>query len=313
MTPRQLRYFVEIARTGSMTTAARTLRIAQPALSQHVALIEAELGTAVFVRQARGVQLTADGRRLLARATSLLQQFDNLRHDITAPPERPRGPVRLCIAGALATVLVAPLFRLVERALPDVRLVLSTAMSFEVRTRLEARQVELALMPNAFELPNLLATPLYEETFHLFGLARLFGEEDGPIRFADIGTRPLVAADRDHDLRRIIERTALALNCPLNVRYELNSPELSLALIRDGLAFAVMPPSAGGAACVPGPQAIRARMIVEPCLTRVQSVVSVADQPLSAAALAVQGALRAVVAQLVDEGLLQGRLLGEDA
>ena len=68
ITHRQLKYFVEIARTGSITTAATTLRIAQPALSHHIAAIEEELGVTLFERHARGVRLTAEGQRLLERS-----------------------------------------------------------------------------------------------------------------------------------------------------------------------------------------------------------------------------------------------------
>jgi DNA-binding transcriptional LysR family regulator len=59
MTPRQLKYFVEIARTGSITTAASTLHIAQPALSHHIAAMEEELGVSLLERHARGVRPTA--------------------------------------------------------------------------------------------------------------------------------------------------------------------------------------------------------------------------------------------------------------
>ncbi|MOA58883.1 HTH-type transcriptional regulator GltC [compost metagenome] len=64
MTPRQLRYFLEIARSGSLSLASAALRIAQPALSQHVAALEAELGVALFERHAKGVTLAAAGKRL---------------------------------------------------------------------------------------------------------------------------------------------------------------------------------------------------------------------------------------------------------
>ncbi|MGE4337626.1 MAG: LysR family transcriptional regulator [Pigmentiphaga sp.] len=73
MTPRQLKYFVAIARCGSIATAASHLHIAQPSLSQHLAALEEELGVAVFERHARGVTLTVEGQRLLERATSLVR------------------------------------------------------------------------------------------------------------------------------------------------------------------------------------------------------------------------------------------------
>jgi LysR family nitrogen assimilation transcriptional regulator len=306
ITHRQLKYFVEIARTGSITTAATTLRIAQPALSHHIAAIEEELGVTLFERHARGVKLTAEGQRLLDRASSILRQLDRLGDDVRHGGGQPRGPVNLCIAGAVASVLAVPLYRLLAARVPEVRLQLSTGMSTEVRVLVESRRVDLALMPTAFELPGLEAHPAFEESFYLFGSRQLFTGESGPIRFADIGMRPLVAPDRDHDLRELIERTALSLNCPLNVCYELNSTELSRALVSEGLACSIMPrnvyPQLNGGEVV-------AREVVEPSLTRTQSVVWVADNPLPPAGQAVHDALLDVIATLIEDGTLKARML----
>src|SRR5437588_1158095 len=65
---RQLHYFVTIAEEGQMTRAAKTLGVAQPALSQAVARLETELGVALFTRHSRGVRLTPAGEALLAKA-----------------------------------------------------------------------------------------------------------------------------------------------------------------------------------------------------------------------------------------------------
>lgn len=304
MTPRQLKYFVEIARTGSITTAASTLHIAQPALSQHIGSMEKELDVALFDRHARGVKLTAEGQRLLERASSILRQIDSLKDEVRDASALPRGAVKLCIAGAVAHVLAVPLYRLLAQRTPDLRLLLTTGMSIEARALVEARRVDLALMPTAFELPRLEARPLFEESFCLFGAARLFEGETGPIRFADIGARPLVAPDRDHDLRKLIERSALDLNCPLNVNYELNDAELSRTLVREGLAFAVMPrnvfPGADGSGIV-------AREIVEPEIRRVQSVVWMPDHALTPAGEAVRSALFEIVSSLIEAGVLVAR------
>jgi LysR family nitrogen assimilation transcriptional regulator len=306
ITHRQLRYFVEIARSGSMTTAATTLRIAQPALSHHIATIEEELEVVLFERHARGVKLTIEGQRLLDRAASMLRQMDRLKDEVRSAGGLPRGPVSLCIAGAVANVLAVPLFRLLEERVPDVRLQLTTGMSTEARVLVESRRVDLALMPTAFELPGLEAHAVFEEAFYLFGSSTLSEGETGPIRFADIGMRPLVAPDRDHDLRKLIERTALALNCPLNVRYELNSTELSRTLVNEGLAFSIMPRNA-----YPQLNAshIVVREVIEPALTRIQSIMWVADNPLSQAGEAVRAALLEVIGSLVEQCVLQARLV----
>ena len=69
---RQLRYFVEIAESGSFSAAAERLFIAQSALSRQVRELEQQLDTALFERTARQPRLTAAGLAFLPRARHLL-------------------------------------------------------------------------------------------------------------------------------------------------------------------------------------------------------------------------------------------------
>ena len=70
---RHLRYFVAMAETGSLMKASERLHVAQPALSVHLANLEAELGTTLVTRSNRGVELTPDGQFLYERAVALLK------------------------------------------------------------------------------------------------------------------------------------------------------------------------------------------------------------------------------------------------
>lgn len=304
MTPRQLKYFVEIARSGSITTAAGVLHIAQPALSHHIAAMEEELGVPLLERHARGVKLTVQGQRLLDRATAILRQMDGLRDDVRDASTAARGTVRLCIVNSVAPLLAVPLFRLLEARTPEIRLELATGMSSEARALLEARRVDLALLPTGFELARLQAVPALEERFCLFGRPWLMPGDGDSIRFRDLRCLPLAAPDRAHDLRKLVEREALAQNCPLDVRYEINSAELLRLLVREGLALAVMPRNAFPPDEV---QALAVREIVEPVMERTQSVAWVVDQALTPAGEAVRHLLLELIAGLIEDGTLIAR------
>ncbi|MDB6005670.1 MAG: hypothetical protein JWR15_2657 [Prosthecobacter sp.] len=70
----QIGYFIEIARQRSFTRAADRLHMAQPALSQQMKNLEAELGTALFIRGRKEEQLTAAGKEFLQRSEGILTQ-----------------------------------------------------------------------------------------------------------------------------------------------------------------------------------------------------------------------------------------------
>lgn len=74
----QLRYFIAVADEGQITRAAASLHIAQPALSQAIAHLEAELGIALFERTPRGVTLTSAGEVFLPKARAAVAGEDEL-------------------------------------------------------------------------------------------------------------------------------------------------------------------------------------------------------------------------------------------
>ena len=73
---RQLRTFSCVAELGSLSKASDTLRVAQPALSRQIKLLEHELRADLFTRNGRGMVLTDAGRVLLARTAGIVRQID---------------------------------------------------------------------------------------------------------------------------------------------------------------------------------------------------------------------------------------------
>lgn len=72
----QIRYFVAVAEEGHVGRAARTLRVAQPALSRQIRHLENELGTRLFIRTPRGMKLSEPGAVFLAHAQSILAEIE---------------------------------------------------------------------------------------------------------------------------------------------------------------------------------------------------------------------------------------------
>ena len=78
ITLQQLRYFIEIASEGSISAAADLLYVAQPTLSAAMKDLEARVGRALFIRSARGVELTVDGVEFLGYARQVVEQVSLL-------------------------------------------------------------------------------------------------------------------------------------------------------------------------------------------------------------------------------------------
>lgn len=74
---RHLRYFVTVAEEGTMTEAARVLRITQPSLSQQISALERRVGAPLFHRRPTGMELTEGGRVLYASASRVLAEIES--------------------------------------------------------------------------------------------------------------------------------------------------------------------------------------------------------------------------------------------
>lgn len=74
----RLRYFIEVARCGSFSVAAKKLYTAQPNLSKQISLMEQEIGVQLFIRTRRSVQLTAAGEYLLNQVRDIPDRLDEI-------------------------------------------------------------------------------------------------------------------------------------------------------------------------------------------------------------------------------------------
>lgn len=88
---RLLRYFLTIAREGSISRAAHVLNVTQPTLSRQMKDLEAELGHRLFMRGSHHISLTADGIRLRKRAEEIIDMV----HKTTAEFKAQRSEERL--------------------------------------------------------------------------------------------------------------------------------------------------------------------------------------------------------------------------
>ncbi|MBQ2580416.1 MAG: LysR family transcriptional regulator [Ruminococcus sp.] len=90
MTLQQLKYLIEVAETGSITTAAQRLFISQPSLSKSIAELEKEMGITIFNRSNRGVYLSQEGTKFLSYARQIVEQASLLESEykLSPPPSR---------------------------------------------------------------------------------------------------------------------------------------------------------------------------------------------------------------------------------
>lgn len=147
MISRRLSYFVAVAHELHVGRAAETLGMTQPALTQQLRVLEAEIGVPLVRRVGRGIALTEAGSALLPEARAALEQE---AHAIAIAQRVGRGEARSLNVGYVSTAMLEPalsqlLFRF-RTEVPDVELHLEEAVVADQLNGLQKQRLDLAIV-----------------------------------------------------------------------------------------------------------------------------------------------------------------------
>lgn len=121
---RCIEVFVEVARDGSFTGAARRLRMSRSAATKHIAWLEQSLGVKLLNRTTKHVGLTEAGAHALKQGKSLLDCYEEIGAGARELVERPRGIIRVGTPPSFGTHHLLPLVARFTETYPDIRILL---------------------------------------------------------------------------------------------------------------------------------------------------------------------------------------------
>jgi molybdate transport repressor ModE-like protein len=142
----RLRVLVAIARTGSVTAAARELHYSQPSVSHHLARLEAETGAKLVQRAGRGIRLTEAGRTLAERGAEILGRLDAAEAELSAHVGLSQGRVRLAAFPSALGTFVPRAAALLAARHPGLRVSLTEAEPPEAVRMLRAGYIDVAVI-----------------------------------------------------------------------------------------------------------------------------------------------------------------------
>ena len=154
--------------TGSFTEAARTLHITQPAVSLAIKRLEERLGTALLIRTRKRVTPSRPGELLAAGARLAFDALDSAIAQIANERAVPSGRVVIGCHESLAAYALPTFMARFLREYPKVELKLWNGRSQEVERELTAGRVDLALIVNPRQQPDLIIVPVFEDSVELF-------------------------------------------------------------------------------------------------------------------------------------------------
>src|SRR5262249_18081153 len=148
-----LRIFLAVADAGSMSGAARRLKVSQPTLSRRIAEMEYGLGEPLFVRKNQGIALAKAGRRLLPAAQGMAQWATEANRSLDAKNSPVSGRVRIAAAPAFALDFLAPIAEALKRRHPQITL---EVLASTERLNLSLGESDIALRKYPSNDPDLI-------------------------------------------------------------------------------------------------------------------------------------------------------------
>ena len=148
-----LRHFVELSETLHFGRASARANISTSALSRHIRQLEAELNVALFDRDNRTVELTPAGIRFQRYARDAVQQWDQIRFELTDPADHLRGEISLYCSVTASHSILFDLLNRFRPAHPGVEIRLQTGDPEYAIARVQALEEDLAIAARPATLP----------------------------------------------------------------------------------------------------------------------------------------------------------------
>jgi DNA-binding transcriptional LysR family regulator len=143
---RVLRYFLTVAREGSMTAAADFLHVTQPTLSRQIKDLEEELGKKLFIRSSHSINLTDEGMLLRKRAEEIIDMVDKLETEFNSMEETISGDVYIGGGETEAMRQIAWVVKDLRSTYPNIRYHLYSGNEDDVTERLDKGLLDFGIL-----------------------------------------------------------------------------------------------------------------------------------------------------------------------
>lgn len=241
---RDLELFVAVADAGSIARAAERSHTVASAISKRISDLENSLGCALLLRGAKGVELTAAGHALLARARVLLHQAAQLDDEMRRHATGARGYVRMFAnISAIVEFLPDALASFAQRH-PDIHVHLEEHISSAIATAVADNSADLGIVSELPAIDGLDTAPFREDDLVVVMKPDHPLAQRRSIAFAELVDQPFVGLHAGSALHRLLTRAAAEANRSVNWRVQVTSFDAACAMVAGGLGVSIVPKAA---------------------------------------------------------------------
>ncbi len=235
----QYRIFHEVARSGNISRAARELYISQPAISKAIGKLEDSLGTVLFTRNSRGVQLTEEGAVLYDHTRKAFAELSLGEQELRRFKDLHMGHIRIGVSNTLCRFIMLDYLKTFIERYPHIKITIESQSTTHTLSMLDEQRIDIGLVAEPDSLRDLefipvkdirdifAATPRYLENLRL--------REGAGADVFQAGNVMLL--DRENVTRRYIDDYMAVNHIEANNLLEVTTMDLLIEFTRIGLGI----------------------------------------------------------------------------
>lgn len=232
----QLRTFLAVLDTGSLSRASRQLELSQPTLGRHIRELEAAIGALLFTRSVRGLAPTETALTLIGDARLMGQAAEALQLKARGKSVCLEGTVRITASVVVANLLLPPIIANLREAEPSIRIEIDAS---DASQNLLRRDADIAIRMVDPTQESLIARKLGQVALGLFGTKGYLERKGYPANKDDLRNHDIIGFDRDDAMIKAFSTHGLSFaRSDFPLRCDDQMVAWNLLLAGAGLGFA---------------------------------------------------------------------------
>lgn len=158
----QYKIFYEVAKAGNISKAAKELYISQPAISKSISKLEDSLGTTLFNRNSRGVQLTEEGRVLFEHTSAAFEALSQGEQELKRIRNFHMGHIRIGVSNTLCRFIMLSYLKGFIEQYPHMKITIESQSTTHTLSMLEQQRIDIGLVAEPKAQKHLTFLPVMD-------------------------------------------------------------------------------------------------------------------------------------------------------
>jgi DNA-binding transcriptional LysR family regulator len=238
----KLEIFNAVVQEGSFSGAAKRLLLTQPAVSQHVQSLESSLGTRLFERGRRGVQLTPAGETLYDYTRCILRLLAEAESAITNVEQLDSGQIRIGATPGAGMYLIPDWMRTFQSRFPQLSISLLTDVTAQIAAGILNHSLDLGFAEGELDDNERLDRMVLQEVsqFIIVGQGHPWYAETA-VPFAALNGQPFITRPRNSQTRVWLDQLFNRYSISPNIVAEFDNPEAIKQAVISGMGITLLP------------------------------------------------------------------------